>query len=390
MLKALSSSKRRKLYSILVLLIALICTATAVCLSRPQRVVSYTLNGLELPLVTLAGPRGLVSFASDPGRLRSTIVRTGSAEGHVIVFDGTRFWAIRRATVDDQHMYIDTAAVFQPKVPRAAPVVIPKGVFGRQSPSRILDSMGVPFREYGLKRTDSISMTTNNGGGVFWLSAAAPFYVSGNSMTTELRLGGNQLGWHVMARDTFSLGATTSRPRVFFVTLGPGWSLTSPAYPRDTTEHLTLVFESAPEIHFFVRFKEAGWVGMAPSHTSELALPALGSSPKTESPVDVLEVRGFETAVFREIRGATLVIGADRDTISFRHTFAVTGINGSVRFTRSEGTRYDGISSNAEVNGENRVRRRLSAIPDEVIAGLVVISLTAVGSLVVWIIRLDS
>jgi len=113
--------------------------------------------------------------------------------------------------------------------------------------------------------------------------------------------------------------------------------------------------------------------------------------PPERSPVEMLDVYGFRNARFRDQPRATVVIGAERDTIGFLHRFEVKGARDAyLRFMRSEGTRFEGTADNAAINGENRIASRASAMPGEVLAALIVAALAGAAFLVKALLGLEA
>jgi hypothetical protein len=376
------------------LLIVLTIVGTLFLLSRPRLTVAYTVSGLALPDCDLDGGRAGLNFASEPGRLRTSIIMLKNAEGRIVVAEGARFLVVPRAIAFADSIYIDTAVIRRGQ-PRPKPVVIANRAFTLQAPASLLRARRVPFQEAALSgRADTFPLRVGPDGGELMLSGATPFLIGGFGVINALRIGGSSLPWWGRPSDTMQISATIRRPRMFFLSVRGDATLSHDSLSvRPEGDGSMLLLEDAPEIEIYLRQREAGWAGVAPTTgLSSFALPPIGTTvPPERSPVEFLDVHGFRNARCSNQPRATLVIGAERDTIGFVHTFEVRGAREAyLRFMRSEGTRYEGAADNVAINGDQRVGRRASAVPGEVLGALILLVLGAAGALVNALFHLEA
>lgn len=345
----------------------------------------------QLPQLALHGRRVGLSFASEAPDLRSAFVLiTPQTTAQVIVHEGDRLLLLPRVIADRDTLYIDTAGGRR----GPAPITLPLRRFAHGSLSHLLDSIGIAAQEHKLHLADTLSLSLAGEATSFWLSGVGPFRLVGNGKVQEAMVSGERLSLQGHPDEVLTLGtghALPGGPRTFLLTLARATSLVKPRYYGESHEALTLVVENSPEIEINVRFPRDGWISVTPALRWvewEGVRPSV--QPEAEPPITLLNALGFGTARFDEVPGATLVIGSKRDTVDFRHAFEVPeGIDTELLFTPIDGLRYEGTSNAALVNGENRVTRRTDGVPAEVLATLAFVAFSAVGTIVVWLLRLN-
>ncbi len=98
----------------------------------------------------------------------------------------------------------------------------------------------------------------------------------------------------------------------------------------------------------------------------------------------LIHARGFSKIDFQRVGGASVVIGAEPDSILFEHHFSSLGmLQSNLRISESLGFRMDGVTNQAWVRGDSLFERNWRSLPVPIVVVLLGAWLSALGA-VVW------
>lgn len=389
----LLGSEQRRIASALTAFLAVLVLSSAYLFSRPAKMVSYSYVEPRIPLVMLDGDGSEISFgfASRVTDFRTVAIGVPvDAPVQLAIHGARKLLVLRRTFALEDSLAIDTAltAGFAP------PLMVSLTAFEKRQVARVLAEIGIAVAEYGLGQVDTVTLSLSMESSPILLSAGRPFDFDGQGTARSLSASGGQLVLEA-AVDTISFtvsrGTRASGPLTVFLTLPQGASLEDPPLEFEPRQPTTLVLEDC----WYVDVGTIGpWSGRLyvrvdtrRGRVNEQA-EARAQRDTTIPPVTHLSVSRIRNATFESVESASIVVGAERDTIDFMHVFHMSGEHQRLAFTARDGLRYEGMAARVLVNGDHRVRRRVENLPPEVPAALAATALAGLGWLLVKLLRL--